>query len=136
MTAITRQRLFDGFAIGTSALCLVHCVVLPALLLLVPALTAVLALPESFHVGMLAFAVPTSILATAIGYRRHRWSVPALIVVPGILLLALGALAAPERWIETLLTIVGAVLIVSGHVLNWRAVQHAALASSPASETL
>lgn len=120
----TRQRLFDTLAISASALCLVHCLALPVLLMLVPTLTAYLALPESFHIGALLFAVPTSILALAAGYRRHRWTVPARLAVPAIALLALGAFAAPEEWIETVLTVVGATLLAVAHALNWRALPH------------
>jgi hypothetical protein len=45
---------FDAVAIFASGLCLVHCLALPALLLLIPAWTAWLAVPEGYHLWMLA----------------------------------------------------------------------------------
>ncbi|WP_338445492.1 MerC domain-containing protein [Pelagerythrobacter marensis] len=126
MPAISRhQRLFDGLAIGASAVCLVHCLVLPALLVLLPTLGAWLAFPESFHVGALAFAVPTSAFALAGGYRRHRRARPVLIALLGLALLALGALAAPDEVVETVLTVPGAIALAIGHALNWRLARHA-----------
>lgn len=116
-----KERLWDGLAIGASTICLVHCLALPVLFLLVPTLATFLAFPESFHMMALFFAIPTSLLALAGGYRRHRWLLPAMMVAPGLLLLALGALAAPTAWAETLLTVIGALFLAVGHALNWRA---------------
>jgi len=122
MTVITlRQKVLDCVAIGASTACLVHCLLLPLLILLVPTLAAFLTLPESFHLGAVIFAVPTSILALAVGYRQHRWSAPLLIVLPGIMLLATGALAVSEEWVETTLTVAGGTILALGHALNWRA---------------
>lgn len=133
MTIIAaRQRLFDGLAIGASALCLVHCLALPILIMLVPALAAYLTLPESFHIGALILAVPTSILALAAGYRRHRWTRPMIVAAPAIALLGLGAFAAPEEWVETALTVAGATALAIAHALNWRAMSHRASHDHPA----
>lgn len=125
MTAISkRQRVLDGLAIGASALCLIHCLLLPALIVLLPMLAGYLALPEQFHVAALAFAVPTSAIALSLGYRRHHKRAAILIVLPGIALLALGAFVAPSESIETALTVPGATLLAIGHALNWRAMRH------------
>jgi hypothetical protein len=124
MTTITQKRpVLDGLAIGASTLCLVHCLVLPVVLLLVPTLAAVLAVPEEFHVAALAFALPASIAALLAGLRRHHEIRPAIIVVPGLVLLALGALLAREEWVETVMTVAGALLLSIGHALNWRSLQ-------------
>lgn len=125
--AAGRQRLYDGLAISASFVCLVHCLAVPALLLLAPALAAYVAFPEAFHLGALAFAVPTSALALAAGYRRHRWGMPLWLVVPGLLLLMLGALIAPEGLSETLLTVLGASALAIGHAMNWRALPRTSL---------
>ncbi|AKM06552.1 MerC domain-containing protein [Pelagerythrobacter marensis] len=126
MPAISRrQRLLDGLAIGASAVCLVHCLLLPALLVLLPTLGAWLAFPESFHVWALAFAFPASVFALAGGYRRHRRTRPVAIALVGLALLALGAFIAPDELIETVLTVPGAIALAIGHALNWRMARHA-----------
>lgn len=71
-----RQQRLDGLAIGASSICLTHCLVLPAILIALRALAAVLAVPESFQFWALIAAVPTSM--TAIG-----------MVVAGSILLAI-----------------------------------------------
>ena len=81
------QRLFDGIAIGASILCMIHCLVLPVLIVLLPTLAAFFMMPEDFHVWALALAVPTSVLALATGYRRHRRIRPTIIALPGLGLL-------------------------------------------------
>lgn len=126
---VQRQRLFDGVAIGASILCLAHCLLLPVLFVMLPAMATVIAVPETFHVAALVLAVPTSALALIGGYRRHRWARPAMVAIPGIILLAAGALLAPSESAETLLSVAGALLLVLGHVLNWRALHHAAPAA-------
>lgn len=72
MTSHRRQRWLDGFAVTASVLCLIHCLVLPALLVALPVLATMLAVPERFHAVAFALALPTSVLAIASGYRRHR----------------------------------------------------------------
>ena len=47
------QRLFDGIAIGASILCMIHCLVLPVLIVLLPTLAAFFMMPEDFHVWVL-----------------------------------------------------------------------------------
>lgn len=119
-----RQNVWDGLAIGASMLCLVHCLLLPVLIVLLPSLAAFLALPEEVHYWALAFAIPTSIAALVAGFRGHGSLRPALIVAPGLVLLALGVFMAPSETAETLLTVLGALLLAIGHALNWRALRH------------
>lgn len=118
-----RQETLDVIAVAASALCLVHCLLLPALLVFVPTLTAFVAVPETFHTVALIFAVPTSALAIAAGFRRHGRRQPALLVIPGLALLASGALAAEAQWVETAMTVAGALLLSAGHALNWRSLR-------------
>lgn len=119
-----KQRLFDGMAIGASVLCLVHCLLLPVLIVLLPTLAVFLAIPEAFHLWALAFAIPTSALALTTGYCRHRRIRPTMIALPGLFLLAMGALFAPTESAETMLSVAGALLLALGHGLNWRRLQH------------
>lgn len=121
---LMRQRLFDSLAISASTVCLVHCLVLPLLLVLVPTLAAFLTIPESFHLWALAFAVPTSLLALGLGYRRHHQAAPGLIALAGLGFLAAGVFLAPSEILEMLITVLGSTLLSVGHVLNWRSLGH------------
>ena len=116
-----RQRLLDGFAVTASMLCLVHCLVLPILLIALPVLATMLAVPEAFHAVAFAVALPTSILAMASGHARHLRRVPAILAGTGLVLLGLGAFAVDGEAAERIVTSVGATTLAIAHVLNWRA---------------
>jgi hypothetical protein len=122
-----RSRAADLLGVGLSLACLIHCLALPLLLLAAPALSAWLALPETFHAIVLLLAVPAATLALSDGWRRHRHPYPVAAALTGIALLAAG-LAAHEGWIagldpetgDRLLTSLGALGLASAHIANWR----------------
>ncbi|EMD83841.1 MerC domain-containing protein [Pacificimonas flava] len=114
-----KQRLLDAVAIAASMLCLVHCLLLPALLLAVPALALYLALPESFHAAAFLFAVPTSAAALWAG-RRRAGSGPAALAAAGLCLLGIGAFAVHGEAAETGVSVIGALILAAAHILNWR----------------
>jgi len=107
-------------AVGASALCLIHCIGLPLLLAALPALSSLLPIPESFHVWVLAFAVPSSALALFAGRHHHRRAYPLMIGATGLVLLATGALVLlGGRW-EAPVTIIGSLCLACAHIANWR----------------
>lgn len=122
--ATLRQPLLDRLAIGASTLCLIHCLALPALLFVLPALSALLTVSEGFHALAFAVAVPTSAAALAMGHRRHRRHRPALIALIGLTAIGVGALAALSAAAETAITVTGSLLLAAGHTCNARAMRH------------
>ncbi|MEO0500023.1 MAG: MerC domain-containing protein [Pseudomonadota bacterium] len=125
IAVLQRQFWFDGLATGASLLCLVHCLLLPFVIVLIPSLTTVLTLPEEAHIWALAFAVPTSGIALWLGYFRHRRTWPVMAVMAGLLFLVSGVVAPSTERAETLLTVIGALTLSIGHAMNWRASRHA-----------
>lgn len=107
-------------AIGASTLCLIHCTGLPLLLAALPALSSLIHVPESFHVWILAFAVPSSAPALLSGRSRHRRAYPLLAGIAGLVLLATGALLLLGGSWETPVTILGSLCLAVAHVANWR----------------
>lgn len=122
-----RPRLADLTGLVLSFTCLIHCLALPLLLLLAPALSRWVALPEGVHAVILLLALPAAATAMRDGWRRHRRIIPAMLAAAGLGLLALG-LSAHEGWIEAadpeaadrLLTSVGALTLAAAHLVNWR----------------
>ena len=118
--AWTRQKWLDAIAIGISSLCLVHCILLPIILIALPILSASVFLSASLHFWGLIVAAPVSALAIWIGYTRHREVRPAILAAAG-----LGGLIAAEgihgSAVEPWLAISGALLIAMAHGLNLRA---------------
>ncbi len=122
-----RPRLADLTGLVLSFACLIHCLALPLLLLLAPALSRWVALPEGVHAVILLLALPAAAIAMRDGWRRHRRIMPAILAAAGLGLLALG-LSAHEGWIaaadpeaaDRLLTSAGALTLAAAHLVNWR----------------
>lgn len=108
-------------AVGASLLCLIHCAGLPLLLAVLPTLTQVIALPESLHLWLLAFAIPTSSATLILGQRGHRALAPLLVGTIGLSLLAIGGLFLTRSQAETPVTMLGSTCLVFAHIANWRA---------------
>lgn len=110
----------DAVAIGASFACLVHCLALPLLFALLPALARSVAVPESFHLAAFLVAVPASAWAMRAGYRHHGAALPALIGAIGLLLLGLGVWAGLRPATETGVTVLGSLVLAWAHLLNWK----------------
>ena len=119
-----RQKWLDGLAIGASSLCLVHCVLLPALFVLLPALAAIVALPEDFHFWGLVAAIPTSALAIAIGHRRHRAWTPVTLAASGLAFLCAGEIVFHGSSAEPWFAILGSLQLGAAHIVNLRLTRH------------
>lgn len=120
-----RHNWLDGMAIGASALCLVHCLALPFMLLALPALSAVLGANETVHVLILLFALPTSAYALVSGLHDHHQILPLVAGSLGLALLAFGLWFGDRPPIGVIITVVGSSLLASGHLTNWRYRKHA-----------
>jgi len=122
-----RPRLADLTGLALSFACLLHCLALPLALILAPALSRWIALPEGVHAAILLLALPAAGIAMRDGWQRHRRTIPAMLAVAGLGLLALG-LSAHEGWIaaanpeaaDRLLTSMGALTLAAAHLVNWR----------------
>lgn len=113
------QNWLDGFAVGASAACLVHCLALPLLIATLPVLAGMLAIGEGVHGAIFVAAVPTSALALFAGHRRHGQFTPMAGGALGLTLLASGLMAG-RPLAETALTVSGSLLLASAHLMNWR----------------
>ncbi len=111
----------DRWAIGLSALCLVHCLSIPVALLLFPVVAHNLIDHQSWvHWALLALALPLSAYALLTGYRRHRYRPVLILGGIGISLMFIGVgHLAGLQW-ELPLTVAGAALLAYAHVENMR----------------
>lgn len=115
-----RDDLIEGIAVGATIACLIHCLALPLLIAAVPVVSAVLPIPQNFHVVALALAIPATAGALFAGYRRHRLAAPLIAGTIGLGLLALGAIRWGETPLETPVTVLGSLAIAAAHLANWR----------------
>ena len=109
----------DRVAIGLSSFCALHCLVTPVAVIFFPALSACVGSDRMFHLLLLTFVVPSSIVAVTLGCRRHRdaW-VLGFGVIGLSLLLTTAAIGHVELW-ERPMTFGATALIVAAHARNY-----------------
>ncbi|CAM2010403.1 MerC domain-containing protein [Acanthopleuribacter pedis] len=104
-----------------SVLCLVHCLVLPSLLVAFTALAPFGG--EAVHLGLTLAILPLSLLTFGSGYQFHKQR--RVLWLGGLgclfLLAALGLEGVGGEWVEKGLTVLGAFFLISGHSINLRA---------------
>jgi hypothetical protein len=118
------QMLSDKLAMGFSIACVVHCLVLPILLILLPPFSGLFALDdEMFHQWMLYAVLPISIAALMMGYLRHRSYKVFVVVSIGLTLIILSTTLGHDVLGETgevVLSILGSMIIAFGHFRNYQ----------------
>ena len=120
-----RGGILDHAAIVLSGLCLVHCLLLPVIIVAVPLLAQ---LNEThFHVQMLLVVVPVSLFAFAHGYRRHGNLRIIAGGIAGIAVLFIGGTVVHASYgilADSLLTIAGSIVLATSHYFNNRLMRH------------
>lgn len=117
-----KHDLWDRLGIGLSGLCMVHCLVLPVVLSLLPLWPALYQVHGWLHPVFAAFVIPTTVFAMVSGYRRHgRRDIPVWLGVGlGIVLTGWLAHEGLGRVGETAVTVLGSGLLIVGHAQNWQ----------------
>ena len=113
----------DRLASCFSSLCILHCLLLPVLLVAYPIGILVTLSDEIFHQIMVSLALPLSLVSLYVGYGHHKRN--QLIVFGGIgLVILMLPLVVPHELIsesgETWLTVSGAMILCLAHVVNFR----------------
>ena len=109
----------DWAAVGLSALCLVHCLALPFVVAGLPLLAQFS--EGHLHAQMLVIVLPLSIVALALGFRRHRNSRIVLAGAIGMLTLIIGATVAHSQlglMADRAFTVTGALVLAGAHYFN------------------
>lgn len=117
------RDIWDRIGMSLSGICVIHCLALPVLVSLMPLWTAASVLHDWLHPIFAVLLIPTTILAGLAGYRRHRrLSVPVLLAM-GLGIIVVAAIVFHEEWgsvREIAFTTVGSIVLIAGHLLNWR----------------
>ena len=116
------QSLLDGGAVVISAICAVHCLALPFLLVLFPLLGATVMADEAFHTILLWVILPTSVIAVGLAMFRHLdWVVVGSVGI-GLVILVAAALWAhdhSEPWVDAAMSVTGGAILAAGHIRNF-----------------
>ena len=116
MTTLSpKAAAIDGVAISLSGLCLIHCLALPVVSAILP-IAGSWAEIEWIHKAFVVAALPFSLLALA---SERATGIIGGLIASGFILLAAAAFAEPLHDHETALTLLGGLLLASGHALRW-----------------
>ena len=122
---LTEPRLailpIDTLGIGTSALCIVHCLLTPVLLSFSTLLAHTLPSEESTHRSIAVIVALLGTIALIRGYRTHRRK-----RIPTLMAAGLACIAFAAYWgdhisthsAEVLITAVGSTFMICAHRLN------------------
>ena len=114
-TTSSRTAAIDAPAIALSSLCFIHCLILPVLSASLPSL-GVLAEAEWLHRAFVIAALPFALIALS---SKQTGLMASAMIVTGFGLLVAGAFVEALHDYETLLTVMGAIVLASGHVVRW-----------------
>jgi hypothetical protein len=115
------ESRFDGFAIGLSGLCVIHCVASSVFVALAASAGGLLLNPLFHEVG-LSIAILLGVVALGRGAWSHGYMLPAAVGSFGLGMMA-GAMSLPHDGAggETMWTLIGVAVLALGHDLNRRA---------------
>ena len=143
-----RHGWLDHLAIGMAAVCAIHCLLTPILIMAIPIIATSFFVHQDFHLWMIFLVLPTTIFAVFMGCRNHKDRVVLALSAIGlsVLLFALiqervryaseGDVAVSSADCETCardlsaepipmqagvwLNAIGGVFLASAHVRNFR----------------
>jgi len=113
----------NHLSIGLSALCVVHCLAMPILIVLLPSLTALQLENEAFHSWLLMGVIPTSLFSLLMGCKQHQRYRVLTIGLVGLLFLVSAVFVedfANGELFEKVLTVIGACTLAIVHYMNFR----------------
>jgi hypothetical protein len=120
-SSANQSDALDKAAVALSGLCLLHCLLLPVIITLLPFLDQFS--DRHLHAEILIVVLPVSLIALTIGFRRHADKRVVGLGIAGLLLLLVGATLAHSLYgvvADRMLTITGSVILALAHYRNSR----------------
>lgn len=114
-------RRIDRFGAAASFICALHCMALPFVLAMLPALGLGVLADHRFERVFVAFASVLALASLGFGFRHHRRLVALVLLVPGVVLLLAGiAFDGMGSLGHGVLVAVGGCLVALAHLANMR----------------
>lgn len=118
----------DRVAMTLSALCLIHCLLVPIFITALPLLAQFN--DSHFHAQLLIVVIPVSLIAYGLGYPRHRNKSIVAWGIAGIAIMFVGGTVAHDNFgtlADTALTTAGSLILATSHYFNNRLTAHVAV---------
>lgn len=118
----SNKSRWDRIGIFLSSLCVVHCLLLPILMVVSPATAIFFKSEENYvHTYLLLFLIPVAFFALYSGFRMHKEKKPIFLMIVGVAFVLAGTFLA-HKWLghvwEPVVVTIGSVIIVRAHLLN------------------
>lgn len=116
------QLISDKFAMSFSAMCMIHCLFAPSLIILSYSSLALTVESELIHKTILLLTIPVSIFAISLGYKNHPNNSIIYTGIAGLTIL-ISALLIEESIGENaglILTTIGSLMVIACHYRNYR----------------
>ena len=116
------QLTSDKFAMSFSAICLLHCLFAPSLIILSYSSLALTIESELIHKVILLITIPVSIFAISLGYKNHSNNSIIYTGIAGLTIL-ISALLIGENIgenAELVLTMIGSLTVIYCHYRNYK----------------
>jgi hypothetical protein len=115
------QLTSDKFAMSFSAICMMHCLFAPSLIVVSYSSLALTLESEIIHKAILLLTIPVSIFAISLGYKNHSNNSIIYTGIAGLTIL-ISALLIGESIgenAELILTILGSLMVITCHYKNY-----------------
>ena len=113
----------DRIGVFLSATCLLHCLTLPVMLTIAPMTQTGLLDEQTFHLVLLWFILPVSLISLGIGCRQHKDLLILLLGGTGLSLLLFAGLVGHSVLTPTTergVTIVAGLILAAAHLRNFK----------------
>ena len=115
------QAIADKSAIALSFLCALHCLLLPAAIVLYPSTLGFLPGDESVHFALLFVVIPISAYALIKGGKVHKSRKVFITGISGLLVLVAAVVLGHDivgEIGEKILTVLGSIIVIIAHIQN------------------
>lgn len=119
-----RPARLDGIGTVLSMGCAIHCLIFPILISLGSLASVGDTLHEVTEIAFLVLTLTIGLWSFSSSFPVHRRSAPLIMVIISVFLI-LGARFTGVHAVETTLSVIGAVLIASAHIVNRRYLRRA-----------
>ena len=119
----TTQEYSDKTAISLSAICLMHCLLMPSFLVLLSGYVSLSYNNELVHYAILFLAIPISFYALLTGAKNHKSYTYLVWGLIGLFTLIFAVTLGVQLWGEfgeKLITSMGAILVAFSHYKNYK----------------
>ena len=116
------QLTSDKFAMSFSAICLIHCLFAPSLIILSYSSLALTIESEIIHKIFLLLTVPISIFAVSLGYKNHSNNSIIYTGIAGLTILISALIIGEDigENAELVLTMIGSLMVIYCHYRNYK----------------